>query len=59
MENNFAIPLESELTPGDGSCLAHALVDQMTRDPLLSLNRQICCSKEKTSRKEKIFLSRT
>ena len=39
MENNFAIPLESELTPGDGSCLAHALVDQMTRDPLLSLNR--------------------
>ena len=39
MENNFAIPLESELTPGDGSCLAHALVDQMTHDPLLSLNR--------------------
>ena len=39
MEHNFAIPLESELTPGDGSCLAHALVDQMTHDPLLSLNR--------------------
>ena len=31
--------VEREPTPGDGSCLAHALVDQMTRDPLLSLNR--------------------
>ena len=39
MENNFAIPLQSELTPGDGSCLAHALVDQMSLDPLLRLNR--------------------
>ena len=31
--------MESELTPGDGSCLAHALVDQMSHDPLLRLNR--------------------
>ena len=36
MENNFE---ERETTPGDGSCLAHALVDQMTLDPMLSLNR--------------------
>ena len=39
MANNYRIPLESELTPGDGSCLAHALVDQMSHDPLLRLNR--------------------
>ena len=31
--------VEREPTPGDGSCLAHALVDQMSLDPLLRLNR--------------------
>ena len=31
MENNM---VEREPTPGDGSCLAHALVDQMSLDPL-------------------------
>ena len=36
MENNM---VEREPTPGDGSCLAHALVDQMSLDPLLRLNR--------------------
>ena len=36
MENNYE---ERELTPGDGSCLAHALIDQMTLDPILSLTR--------------------
>ena len=30
MENNM---VEREPTPGDGSCLAHALVDQMSLDP--------------------------
>ena len=31
--------MESERTPGDGSCMAHALVNQMSFDPILSLNR--------------------
>ena len=37
LENNYV--LSDEPTPGDGSCLAHALVDQMRHDPILSLNR--------------------
>ena len=36
MENNLE---ERETTPGDGSCMAHGLVDQMSLDPILSLNR--------------------
>ena len=31
--------VEREPRPGDGSCLAHALVDQMSLDPLLRYNR--------------------
>ena len=35
MENNYVL---RPPTPGDGSCLAHALVDQMSQDPILRLN---------------------